>query len=511
MPEIKITKSDITDKVKQEIKVDVKKKEYGVKNISKAGIKTGVKAKVKTGAKIGVKAGGIATKAGSGIIRSTETDDKTMSTGLDVAGTSVRTAHKGVKTAKNTVVTLAKKKATNNTDKVLNYNRVKAGVKTGAKIGVKTGVKAGGIAAKAGSGIIRSAETDDKTISTTIGIAGKSATVVKTVVTKKAIIKLTAKLAIKAVILATKAIVAIAFKAPVIVPILLIVIVIIGIISSVASVGAISEIIIPIEVEEQITNIHTSITSLDLEFSREHELGFNVSTYTKDFIAWHFISDDFRAAVWDNNHAFYMGEIQANHYAFHTSSAGNLSEWLRLYHNKNDEEMTEIAEFKEIAWLEFYDQLGDPYEIEWRHAVTSPFGWRASPFPVEGYEDEEEPPPPEFHSGVDIGKPQGTPVLATISGTVVITNYDADGYGNWIMILNRTDPTNRLETRYAHLYSILVVAGDVVERGQVIGLTGSTGRSSGPHLHHEFRRNNLLLNPYFYFPPPGAEMRDLFR
>ncbi len=86
----------------------------------------------------------------------------------------------------------------------------------------------------------------------------------------------------------------------------------------------------------------------------------------------------------------------------------------------------------------------------------------------------------EFHMGIDISNNLGTAIYATASGVVKKVEYE-DGYGKFI----RLDHENGYETIYAHLYSAQVNPGDRVEKGQIIGLMGSTGLSTGPHLHYE--------------------------
>jgi murein DD-endopeptidase MepM/ murein hydrolase activator NlpD len=106
--------------------------------------------------------------------------------------------------------------------------------------------------------------------------------------------------------------------------------------------------------------------------------------------------------------------------------------------------------------------------------VTSNFGWRIHPV----YGDR------RFHSGVDLGAPMGTPVLAAGAARVKSAG-SLGGYGLTV-VLEHWDGTNR--TLYAHLSEILVGVGQMVQPGQVIGKVGSTGRSTGPHLHFEVRR-----------------------
>lgn len=102
---------------------------------------------------------------------------------------------------------------------------------------------------------------------------------------------------------------------------------------------------------------------------------------------------------------------------------------------------------------------------------------------------------PRMHQGVDIAAPTGAPVLASAQGVVVRSGYDG-GYGNFVEIRH----PNGLTTFYGHLSVITrgVVAGAEVESGQTIGQVGSTGYSTGPHLHFEVRRRGARLNPVEY-------------
>lgn len=107
-------------------------------------------------------------------------------------------------------------------------------------------------------------------------------------------------------------------------------------------------------------------------------------------------------------------------------------------------------------------------------SITSAFGWRIHPIFGES----------RFHSGTDIGAPMGTPVLAAFSGQVVLADF-LGGYGLTI-VLQHGDGTQ--QTLYAHLSEIFVRPGEQIEQGQVLGRVGSTGNSTGPHLHFEVRQ-----------------------
>ena len=112
--------------------------------------------------------------------------------------------------------------------------------------------------------------------------------------------------------------------------------------------------------------------------------------------------------------------------------------------------------------------------------LTSKFGWRKDP--INGQR--------AYHHGVDIRGERGSDVKATADGTVKLSTY-AEGDGRYILI----DHGNGFVTKYAHLDKSLVKEGDAVSRGQVIGLLGCTGRTTGPHVHYEIHYNDELVNP----------------
>lgn len=98
------------------------------------------------------------------------------------------------------------------------------------------------------------------------------------------------------------------------------------------------------------------------------------------------------------------------------------------------------------------------------------------------------------HEGIDIAVPTGTDVDAFMGGTVVSAGWNSGGYGNLVII----DHGNGLETYYGHNSKILVRAGESVRKGQHIADSGSTGDSTGPHLHFEVRKNDVPVNPLNY-------------
>lgn len=124
--------------------------------------------------------------------------------------------------------------------------------------------------------------------------------------------------------------------------------------------------------------------------------------------------------------------------------------------------------------------LGYPVKTS---AVSSGFGARLDP--VNGEK--------AFHDGVDLRGNFGAMVKATAEGKVIEKGYN-DDYGWYVMI----DHGNNFTTLYAHNQKVLANQGDLVVRGQTIALLGSTGRTTGPHLHYEIRRNNRPVNPNKY-------------
>jgi len=120
-------------------------------------------------------------------------------------------------------------------------------------------------------------------------------------------------------------------------------------------------------------------------------------------------------------------------------------------------------------------------------ALTSNFGVRSDPFNGGA----------RMHKGIDIPGPVGTPIYATADGIVSRAGW-ASGYGNLVQISHGSG----METRYGHMSKLLVAANSYVHRGQLIGLMGSTGRSTGSHLHYEVRVDGQAINPIPFVAGP---------
>lgn len=119
---------------------------------------------------------------------------------------------------------------------------------------------------------------------------------------------------------------------------------------------------------------------------------------------------------------------------------------------------------------------------------TGVFVWPTTGAITQGYKP--------LHRALDIAGPLGTPVKASDSGYVVVAGWSSLGYGNYIVI----DHGNGYQTLYAHLSRFFVTPGDSVAKGTVIGLMGTTGRSTGSHLHFELRQGGVQRNPYGFLP-----------
>lgn len=133
----------------------------------------------------------------------------------------------------------------------------------------------------------------------------------------------------------------------------------------------------------------------------------------------------------------------------------------------------------------------------WAHMgkINNEFGFRRSPFGGRTY---------EFHAGMDIDGERGDHVVAPANGVVTEAGWKG-GYGNMIEI----DHGNGLKTRYGHLSRIEVEVGDSLQRGQLMAYVGSTGRSTGPHLHYELRLNDRPINPRRFLPPESTELKKV--
>jgi murein DD-endopeptidase MepM/ murein hydrolase activator NlpD len=156
----------------------------------------------------------------------------------------------------------------------------------------------------------------------------------------------------------------------------------------------------------------------------------------------------------------------------------------KLYvQSKSFDEVFDMARNKEkmMACIPAIQPISDKY----KRRISAFYGYRIHPI----YKTK------IFHEGIDFSAPRGTEVYASGDGVVVQNTRSNYGYGNIIKI----DHGYGYETVYAHLYKSFVKRGHKVKRGQSIGAVGSTGLSTGPHLHYEVRKNEKRVNPIYYF------------
>ena len=144
------------------------------------------------------------------------------------------------------------------------------------------------------------------------------------------------------------------------------------------------------------------------------------------------------------------------------------------------------------AYMQTYGNrqaFANPFDFPWLGYVSSPYGYRVHP--TTGVKD--------LHRGVDIAAAQGTPVAAIHDGKVVSAG-DTGSYGLCVVI----EDDQGYQSRYSHCSTLSVSAGQEVRRGDVIGAVGSTGDSTGPHLHLEVMLNGEYLNPYYFVDTGGS-------
>jgi murein DD-endopeptidase MepM/ murein hydrolase activator NlpD len=159
----------------------------------------------------------------------------------------------------------------------------------------------------------------------------------------------------------------------------------------------------------------------------------------------------------------------------------SLQQQIDILSRELDEKTTYLSELEvklidksmERSMIPDYTPLDGAYN-------SSSFGWRVDPFTGHS----------AFHEGLDFTANTGTPIYAAAGG-VVTTAEHTSAYGKLVKI----DHGDGFETRYAHASKIMVKVGEVVKKGQVLALVGSTGRSTGPHLHFEVRRAGAPLDP----------------
>lgn len=147
----------------------------------------------------------------------------------------------------------------------------------------------------------------------------------------------------------------------------------------------------------------------------------------------------------------------------------------------------ELEDLPTVVNLQLLAEAGDEFHYPIKGTVRSPYGPRRR----------------RNHNGVDISLKTGEPIYACFDGKVRYARYNTGGFGYLVIVRH----TNGLETWYAHLSRLNVSVNDYVKAGQVIGFGGSTGRSTGPHLHFEMRYCDQTFDPQFLIDFPAGELK----
>jgi len=167
------------------------------------------------------------------------------------------------------------------------------------------------------------------------------------------------------------------------------------------------------------------------------------------------------------------------------SIASNLNNLIKrvAFQDKSFDEIETFIKNKEVLLAS--TPAIQPVSNKDLNRIASGFGYRIDPV----YKTV------KMHAGLDFAAPQGTPVYATANGVVKASGNSGNGYGNHILINHGYG----YETLYGHLYKTKSRPGERVKRGEIIGYVGSTGKSTGPHLHYEVHKNNQHLDPVYFF------------
>lgn len=163
--------------------------------------------------------------------------------------------------------------------------------------------------------------------------------------------------------------------------------------------------------------------------------------------------------------------------------------WKTYIQSKSFDEVIDLAKNKEKMILSI--PAIQPIAIDDLHRISDYYGVRRDPFLRTT----------KFHNGIDFAGSKGVPIYATGNGKVERAEYSFFGYGNVVIV----DHGFGYKSRYAHLNSIKVKSGDPIVRGQIVGTLGTSGRSTGPHLHYEVILRNKTVDPMNYFNEMSSE------
>jgi murein DD-endopeptidase MepM/ murein hydrolase activator NlpD len=171
--------------------------------------------------------------------------------------------------------------------------------------------------------------------------------------------------------------------------------------------------------------------------------------------------------------------------ALYTDIVGTLNNLIKraAYQHKSYDDIEGFIKNKEI--LLAATPAIQPVSNSDLRRIASGFGYRIDPV----YKTV------KMHAGLDFAAPQGTPIYATANGTIKLAGNTGNGYGNHVIVNHGYG----YETLYGHMYRIKAKSGQRVKRGEIIGYVGSTGKSTGPHLHYEVHKNGKRLDPVYFF------------
>jgi murein DD-endopeptidase MepM/ murein hydrolase activator NlpD len=160
-------------------------------------------------------------------------------------------------------------------------------------------------------------------------------------------------------------------------------------------------------------------------------------------------------------------------------------------------EKLDLAKIDAVDKKYILQNIPNGYPVPYK-GVSSPFGWRIHPILHKK----------EFHPGIDLRAKMKTPIKATADAIVEYAHYHkTSGYGNLIIL----DHNFGFKTLFGHLHKIAVKNGEFVKKGQIIGYTGSSGLSNGPHLHYEIRYLGMVLNPKYFLKWNLKNYNEIFK
>ena len=246
----------------------------------------------------------------------------------------------------------------------------------------------------------------------------------------------------------------------------------------------------PFALISYLSAVHTEFTAADVQgeieslFDEMYELTLNPTTETRTRTVTktgtHTVTDPVTGEETEEEYEYEEEEEYTVTILEVTLTAKDLNVVAAGHMNSEQKEIYALYNETHGLTQQFYT----PLNLYWYNYVSSYYGYRINP--VTGAK--------QLHRGVDIAVPTGTTVLAAMDGTVTAAAYDSY-YGNYIVI----EDSNGYCTKYAHMDTLSVSAGQTVKHGDTIGTTGNTGSSSGSHLHIECQYNGEYYNPLFYF------------